>query len=615
MELADFRGHSDMVTCCALSNSGKFVVSSSEDNTVRVWETHRKTSIAPGNERVKKSPLMLEFKGHQYGVQCCAIAPDESLVISADIDSCIMLWEPLNGKVISRWRLSSPSPLVSPVLMESKPSFPAVYLPQRSASPSGTEGVLSCAFSPDGTMVVTGTQTGAVLVWNTRGKLLGALSGHKSQVRCCVFDQIGSFLATACLGDFSAKIWNLSSQNCKQTLVHSCAVLSCDFSPDQERLVTGNTEGAVLVWSVSDGTQLEEYLLHSDHVNCVLYSPTQPHILSAADNGIVKTDLALQIQWNDEREGAPSSRSKVSHAHYHRRFSAQFKEHDSGYSARVLCYNRKLKYLQLVQGSKANVVVPAVLTLFGRTPRSWNLSSDGNLIVVGFEDGALQVISVLKEGHVFVCQELWHVECAHKSTIRKAFFSPDNSKLVTCSETQHKTWSVQSGDSLAVINGSGLGVKPVIFFQDSHKLASAQEKGVIVWYAETGDEAMLCSGIVECEDSIILCLNLSQDNRRLVASNSAGLVMVWCMVTGEPLLISQVPLRSPCARSCALSPNGCVAAAGFDDGALKIWQVSTLQSSQEISHCSTNSSYWMIDVGFSPGGDKVVTLCDTIEVQ
>ena len=39
---------------------------------------------------------------------------------------------------------------------------------------------------------------------------------------------------------------------------------------------------------MSDGTQLEEYLLHSDHVNCVLYSPTQPHILSAADNGIIK---------------------------------------------------------------------------------------------------------------------------------------------------------------------------------------------------------------------------------------------------------------------------------------------------------------------------------------
>ena len=39
MELADFRGHSDMVTCCALSDSGRFVVSSSEDCTVRV-STH-----------------------------------------------------------------------------------------------------------------------------------------------------------------------------------------------------------------------------------------------------------------------------------------------------------------------------------------------------------------------------------------------------------------------------------------------------------------------------------------------------------------------------------------------------------------------------------------------
>lgn len=154
----------------------------------QVWDTHhRKTSIAPGNERLKKSSLILEFKGHQYGVQCCAISPNEEVVISADIDSCIMvggiyghctcryihvhvqcticeivymyetcmymymcmymyysalfnkgqfhcyhlqLWEPLTGKILTRWRLSSPSPIVSPVMMETQPSFPPVYLPR-----------------------------------------------------------------------------------------------------------------------------------------------------------------------------------------------------------------------------------------------------------------------------------------------------------------------------------------------------------------------------------------------------------------------------------------------------------------------------------------------------
>ena len=45
---------------------------------------------------------------------------------------------------------------------------------------------------------------------------------------------------------------------------------------------------------------------------------------------------------------------------------------------------------------------------------------------------------------------------------------------------------------------------------------------------------------------------------------------VWCTNTGKALLKSDVPQRSPCARSCALSPNGTVAAAGFDDGSLKV---------------------------------------------
>ena len=42
--------------------------------------------------------------------------------------------------------------------------------------------------------------------------------------------------------------------------------------------------------------------------------------------------------------------------------------------------------------------------------------------------------------------------------------------------------------------------------------------------------------------------------------------------------------------------------------------MSTLDKSKQLAHCHTNSSYWMIDVSFSPDGKRVVTLCDTIEV-
>ena len=36
MVVADFKGHKDMVTCCTMSASGKIIVSSSEDLTVKV---------------------------------------------------------------------------------------------------------------------------------------------------------------------------------------------------------------------------------------------------------------------------------------------------------------------------------------------------------------------------------------------------------------------------------------------------------------------------------------------------------------------------------------------------------------------------------------------------
>ena len=47
------------------------------------------------------------------------------------------------------------------------------------------------------------------------------------------------------------------------------------------------------VWSVQLGVLLEDLPLHSDFVNCVLFSPSAPHILSAADNGIIKVSYSV----------------------------------------------------------------------------------------------------------------------------------------------------------------------------------------------------------------------------------------------------------------------------------------------------------------------------------
>lgn len=47
-----------------------------------------------------------------------------------------------------------------------------------------------------------------------------------------------------------------------------------------------------------------------------------------------------------------------------------------------------------------------------------------------------------------------------------------------------------------------------------------------IWNSNTGVPQLRCEGIIQSEADSILCLNLSEDNSRLIASTTSGLVMV-----------------------------------------------------------------------------------------
>ena len=110
-----------------------------------------------------------------------------------------------------------------------------------------------------------------------------------------------------------------------------------------------------------------------------------------------------------------------------------------------------------------------------------------------------------------------------------------------------------------------------------------------VWNIASGQTCLSLQGIVDPKDHSILCINLSKDNSRLIASATSGLVVVsydtwqkkctlysnitlqvWNAVSGGIIMNSLLVPLAPCARSCALSPNGSMAVAGFDDGSLKV---------------------------------------------
>jgi WD40 repeat protein len=72
-------GHHDWVTSVAVTPDGRYIVSGSLDETVRVWER------ATGKEVQK-------LTGHQDGVWSVAVTPDGRYIVSGSLDQTVRVW-------------------------------------------------------------------------------------------------------------------------------------------------------------------------------------------------------------------------------------------------------------------------------------------------------------------------------------------------------------------------------------------------------------------------------------------------------------------------------------------------------------------------------------------
>ncbi len=68
----------------AISSDNKFIVSGSEDNTIRVWERDSRTQLQ-------------EIKGHNSYVNSVAISSDNMFIVSGSDDKTIRVWERDSG--------------------------------------------------------------------------------------------------------------------------------------------------------------------------------------------------------------------------------------------------------------------------------------------------------------------------------------------------------------------------------------------------------------------------------------------------------------------------------------------------------------------------------------
>ncbi|MBP8857449.1 MAG: serine/threonine protein kinase [Anaerolineaceae bacterium] len=148
--------------------------------------------------------------------------------------------------------------------------------------------VLNVAFSPDGNTLASGSRDWMGILWDVKsGEKLRNLVGHTGSVRSVAFSPDGSTLASGSY-DNTIILWDASSGEILHTLAgHTGSVRSVAFSPDGSTLASGSYDGTIILWDVKSGIKLRTLTRHTDAVSSVAFSPDGSTLASSSGDGTI----------------------------------------------------------------------------------------------------------------------------------------------------------------------------------------------------------------------------------------------------------------------------------------------------------------------------------------
>ena len=200
--LSVLRGHNRRVRSVSFGPDGRSLASGSEDQSVMIWDVHRRQRQAT----LSQNALAL----------CVVLSPDGRMVVSTDLNH-IVLTDLVGGA--SR-RINT-----------------------------GSSEIYSLVYAPDRSHLISGHADGLIKTWEVAtGRQTQALPGHSSFVYGLALSPDGRTLASAG-EDRTVRVWDTDTGQELLCLTDCKArVNSVAFSPDGSILAAADHTGAITLW-------------------------------------------------------------------------------------------------------------------------------------------------------------------------------------------------------------------------------------------------------------------------------------------------------------------------------------------------------------------------------
>jgi WD40 repeat protein len=544
-EIRTFTGHRDNIKSVAFSPDGKYALSGSEDRTLKLWD------VATGKE-------LRTFARHLESVKSVAFSPDGKYALSGSEDNTLKLWDVSTGKEIRAF--------------------------------IGHRGdVKSVAFSPDGKYALSGSEDNTLKLWDvSTGKEIRAFIGHRGDVKSVAFSPDGKYALSGSL-DKTLKLWDVATGKELRTFTgHTDAVLFSVFSPDGKYALSGGID-TLKLWEAATGKEMRTFE-GVRYVYSVAFSPDGKYALSAGSTGIGETITLWDIaSGKDIRTLKGNSSFVLSVAFFpngKHALSGSFdntfgiwdiatgkairisKRHTAGATSMAFSSDGRhalsgssdstLKLWDILTGQEIRTFMG-----YSSPVLSIAFSPDGQYALTGSLNRTLKLLDI------FTGREIWTSE-GHADFITSVLFSPDGKYALSGSRDKTlKLWNIETGKEIWTFTGHTESVISVAFSPDGkYALSGSADNTLKLWDVFGGREIRTFMGHTESVTSIAF----SPDGKYALSGDRYNIFKIWDIETG--IEIKGFKVDATMLKSVAFSPDGRYALSGSGDGTARLWELS-----------------------------------------
>jgi WD40 repeat protein/serine/threonine protein kinase len=435
--------------------------------------------------------------------------------------------------------------------------------------------VLAVAFSPDGKVALTGSRDNTARLWDAvTGRSIGSPLEHRGPVVAVAFSPDGKAALTGSL-DNTARLWDAATGKPIGTArEHRGPVLALAFSPDGAVVLIGNAASRARLWHAATGQAIGMPMVHAGRVRAVAFSPDGKTVLTGSEDHTARL-------W-DAATGKPEGATLE-----HKGMVGKVAFSPDGDVVITGSYDNTARLWDAATGKP----IGAPLEHKG-TVGALAFGPDGKVVVTGSADNTARLWDTATGKPIGAPLE-------HRGIVWALAFGPDGKAVLTGSfDNTARLWDAANGRPVGTVLKHKNWVGAVAFSPDGKAvLTGSVDNTARLWDATTGEPI----GTPLEHKGVVRSVSFSPDGKAVLTGSFDNTARLWSAANGQPI---GGPLEhKDRVIAASFSPDGKIVLTGSADNSAQLWDAQTARPiGTPLKHKGRVGA-----VAFSPDGKVVLT--------